>query len=109
MVSRSCKVHLLGRAGLAGPLLWGGQLESGRNIGLSLEFGPGSLRFLGFVPLGQRVPERILVLFPQLRFGPNMSEQGDRTWESGHTREGLSFSGLLWLILRLCKYVCRHF
>lgn len=50
-------------------------MESERNVGLSSEFRPGSLRSLGFVPLGQRMPETILVLFPQLHSGPNMSGQ----------------------------------
>lgn len=34
-------------------------MESERNMGLSSEFRPGSLRSLGFVPLGQRMPETI--------------------------------------------------
>lgn len=67
------------------PTHTGGQLESGGNTGLSSEFGPGTLKFLGFVPLGRRMPETILVLFPQLRSGPNMSKRGDRPWEGCHT------------------------
>lgn len=63
----------------------GGHVESEGNVGLSSEFRPGSLRTLGFVPLGQRMPETISVLFPQLHSGPDMSKWEDRTWESCHT------------------------
>lgn len=74
----------LAREGQGRPLLWWA-------VGVWEKHGPWSLRFLGFVPLGRRMPETILVLFPQLHSSLYLSKWEDRTWESCHTREGLPF------------------
>lgn len=56
-----CKSTRQGRAGLTPAVV-------------DVRGGPWSLRFWGFVPLGQRMPETILILFPQLRSGPSLSK-----------------------------------
>lgn len=57
------------------------------------------------------MPEATLVLFSQLR---SRSDVLNPKWKGGDVggssrNKGIFFSGLLWLMLQLCKYVRRHF
>lgn len=86
------------------------------------EFRPFPVKVLGFVPFGVRSQRArwhcfLSSILHDDTENPSGLEAGTLKTTNGHSKKkkkrknkkGISFSGLLWLILQLCKYVPIHF